>query len=266
MTLCGSARGPDAVSYGSSVHRDCRHQDRACGNVSKGTGRCQDPERPGAVQSAPPRGVSTWGPARSSLGRGEAAARVPTRREQNSNCSACSLERAEVGRGRDASPQEAPSLPPPLACIGKPSAPRAAQGSLRRPRSRRAKGSPGSGLGRRGSCGGGSARCSPERCCHRRRVSRLPPVLTQAPPHSPARLLSPGSQESAQIQGGLGRQPICFSFWILFVSLSRDRVKARRWNSCFSCCLLLNEADVFIFHGRRNQCPYACGPGDFHCE
>lgn len=76
----------------------------------------------------------------------------------------------------------------------------------------------------------------------------LRPVLTQASPHSPARLLSPWSQGSTQISGGLGHRPICFSFWIVFISLSCDRVKARRWNSCFSC-LLLNEADVFIFMG-----------------
>lgn len=101
-------------------------------------------------------------------------------------------------------------------------------------------------LGGLGLFGGQSPRSSPGRCCYPRRLSSA-----SFSPH-PSTLSLPDTFPFVPVAGidlniGLfGSSVHLFFFWMLFFSLSCDSVKARLWNSCFSC-LLLNAADVFIF-------------------
>ena len=100
--------------------------------------------------------------------------------------------------------------------------------------------------GRLGSFGGESPRSSPARCCHRRRLSS---AASSPHPSTPSR---PNTFPFALVSGinlyiGLfGPSVHLFLFWILLISLSCDSVKARQWNSCFSCLRLMGLMSIFI--------------------
>lgn len=88
----------------------------------------------------------------------------------------------------------------------------------------------------------------------------LHPVLTQASPPLPRTVPFAPVSGIHLNTGRCGSPAHLFLFWILFISLSGDSVKARRCNSCFSC-LLLNEADVFIFMWGGMNVPMLAGLG-----